>query len=217
MVRFARLLVAAVLLGTTGCASSVTHWIVATRNHQGDLAIAHQNYADASIAYQLALKIDPKNDHARAGLVTVQLRLAQTAFTNSHFEDAIEELAIASKYSPGDDSVDALRSEIEQAEIKRDIVVANFPTYKESGAALQRSYEQIKVQSTAIARLIKRFSYTYDSSELTTAIRNSYELEADLNRFTNRMIQYRQLVESGAPESKSAETVVPPASLLPLP
>ncbi len=48
--------------------SSVAQWIVQERNHQGDVALAHSNYPDASVAYQLALKIDPTNVHARDGL-----------------------------------------------------------------------------------------------------------------------------------------------------
>jgi tetratricopeptide (TPR) repeat protein len=217
MSRFVRALIACVLLATTGCASSAAQWIVSTRNHQGDVALEHLNYPDASIAYQLALKVDAKNEHARAGLVTVQLRLAQTAFAASKFEDAIDDLAIAAKYSPGDDRIDAERSDVEQAMIKRDIVVANFPAYQETGTTIRHQYEQIKVQSAAIAALIKRFGYTYDTADLTDAIRDSYELQSDLSRYTNRLIQYRQLVESGVPETKSAESVTPAASLLPLP
>ena len=59
-------------LSTTGCATSIAQWIVRTRDHQGDVALAHRNYADASNAYQLALKIDPHDEHARDGLVGVQ-------------------------------------------------------------------------------------------------------------------------------------------------
>ena len=46
-------LLAMLLLATTGCASQISSWIVQTRNHQGDLALDHQNSADASIAYQI--------------------------------------------------------------------------------------------------------------------------------------------------------------------
>ncbi len=72
------LLVAAfsVLLSTTGCASGISSWIVKTRNHQGDVALLHGNSADASIAFQLALRVDPENSHARTGLVGVQARIA---------------------------------------------------------------------------------------------------------------------------------------------
>ena len=38
------LLCALLPLGTTGCATSVAQWIVRTRNHQGDIALAHGNF-----------------------------------------------------------------------------------------------------------------------------------------------------------------------------
>ena len=131
-------LAAALPLATTGCASSIASWIVKERNHQGDVALVHGNYPDASVAYQLALKIDPANKHARDGLITVQIRLAQTFFAASKFDDAIDALAVASRYSPSDERVQSLRGEIEQAEIKRDIVVSNYPSYKVTGASIRR-------------------------------------------------------------------------------
>ena len=219
MIRFVRtLLVVLPLLLSTGCASSVAGWIVQTRNHQGDLALAHFNYADASVAYQLALKVDPKNAHARAGLVSVQIQIAQTAFAASHFDDAIHALAIAYKYSPEDERVAGLRGEIEQAEIKRDIVISNYPAFRETGTGLLRAYGLLKVNSDAVGLSIKKFSYTYDTNALTKAIRDSYLLSEELARDTNRLVQFRQLVESGVPETtKSSENLAPPASLLPLP
>ena len=80
-------LAVSVLVSTTGCASGISTWIVQTRNHQGDVALEHGNSADASIAYQLALRVDPKNVHARAGLVGVQARIARTGYTG---EDGFE-------------------------------------------------------------------------------------------------------------------------------
>ena len=205
------------MLATTGCATSIAHWIVQTRDHQGDVALAHRNFADASVAYQLALKIDPTDKHAAAGLISVQVRLAQTAFAESKFDEAITALLIAAKVSPHDERVEALRSQIEQAEIKREIVVSNYPAYRETGAALQRAYAQVKTQSQAIVATLHRFDYTYDSNELSQAIRESYELDAQIVRLTDRLIQYRQLVDSGVPEDTDTNAQAPPASLLPLP
>jgi hypothetical protein len=215
--RFALAVLAATVLATTGCAGSISHWIVQTRNHQGDVALDHGNAADASVAYQLALRVDPANAHARAGLVRVQARIAQTLFTDSRFDDAVKALDVTDRYAPGNARIEALRSQIEQAEIKRDIVVSNYPAYRETGAALQRAYAQVKVQSTAIAATLHRFDYTYDSNELSEAIRESYELDAQIVRLTDRLIQYRQLVDSGVPEDSDTNAVEPPASLLPLP
>jgi tetratricopeptide (TPR) repeat protein len=204
------------LLATTGCAHGISSWIVQTRNHQGDVALDHGNSADASIAYQLALRVDPTNAHARAGLVGVQARIAQGLFTASKFDDAVRALDVANRYAPGDARIEALRAQIEQAEVKRDIVVSNYPSYKETGAALQRSFTQLRAHSQDIAAMLHRFDYTYDSSELTQAIQQSYELNAQVTRLTDRLIQYRQLVDSGVPENADT-SITPPASLLPLP
>jgi len=211
------LLASAVLpLATSGCATSVAQWIVQERNHQGDVSLVHGNYPDASVAYQLALKIDPNNTHARDGLTNVQIRLAQTFFAASKFDNAIDALAVASHYSPGNDRVQSLRSEIEQAEIKRDIVVSNYPSYKVTGASIRRGFTQLKTLNSEILLSLRRFDYTYDTADLSAAIRQSYLLNEEVARLTNRLQQYRQLVESGVPENAS-ENLAPPASLLPLP
>jgi tetratricopeptide (TPR) repeat protein len=209
-------LAAALPLATTGCASSIATWIVKERNHQGDVALVHGNYPDASVAYQLALKIDPANKHARDGLITVQIRLAQTFFAASKFDDAIDALAVAARYSPSDERVQSLRGEIEQAEIKRDIVVSNYPSYKVTGASIRRGYTQLKTLNKDILDSLHRFDYTYDTADLSAAIRQSYALNEEVVRQTARLQQYRQLVESGVPEH-ATETLAPPASLLPLP
>ncbi len=206
---------AALPLSTAGCATSIAQWIVKERNHQGDVALAHRNFPDASVAYQLALSIERTNQHARDGLVIVQLRLAQTFFAASKFDEAIDALAVASRYSPKDDRVQSLRSEIEQAEIKRDIVVSNYPSYKVTAGSIQRAYAQLKTQSNEILLALHRFDYTYDTADLSAAIRQSYVLNEDVTRLTGRLQLYRQLVESGVPEH--AENLAPPASLLPLP
>jgi hypothetical protein len=204
------------LLGGTGCASSISGWIVQTRNHQGDVALSHGNAADASIAYQLALRVDPANAHARLGLVGVQARIAQSLFTASRFDDAVKALDVAKRYAPGEARIEALRLQIEQAEVKRDIVVSNYPAYRETGAGLRRSFTQLHTQAQDIAATLRRFDYTYDSNELTHAIQQSYELGAQVTRLTDRLIQYRQLVDSGVPENADT-AAASPASLLPLP
>jgi hypothetical protein len=213
---FAPLLIG-LALSTSGCADSIQGWIVQARNHQGDVALVHENDPDASVAYQLALRVDPHNEHAKTGLVAVQARIAEKLFAASRFDDARTALAVANRYAPGDERIVALRSEIEQAEIKRDIVVSNYPAYKETGAAIRKSLATLRTQTADIATALKRFDYTYDSNELTAAIRQSYELNGQVVRITNRMIAYRQLVDSGVPESAESSSLAPPASLLPLP
>jgi tetratricopeptide (TPR) repeat protein len=210
-------LAAGLLLAVTGCATDVTRWIAQTRNHQGDVALSRGNDLDAAEAYQLALKVAPHDEHAREGFVSVQLRLAEKLFADSKFDDAVDALALAAKYAADDSRITALRSQIEQAEIKRDIVVSNFPSFKETSTNIRRSFAAIKRSTEEIGSSIARFEYTYDTSDLTKAIRQSYELNTELARDTTRLITLRQLAESGAPESSAAESLAPPASLLPLP
>ncbi len=217
MRRFALALAAAAMLSTTGCASSIQHWIVQSRNHQGDVALLHENDADASVAYQLALRVDPKNQHAKTGLVAVQARIAEKLFAASKFDEARAALAVANAYAPGDERIGALRLQIEQAEIKRDIVISNYPAYKETGAALERNLAVLRLETDQIATSLKRFDYTFDSNDLTVAIRGGYELSDQVTRVINRTIAYRQLVDSGVPESAESAALAPPASLLPLP
>jgi hypothetical protein len=216
MRRFAYAALASVLLAATGCAPAISSWIVQTRNHQGDIALDHGNSPDASVAYQLALRVEPANAHARQGLVRVQARIAQTLFTASRFDDAVKALDVANHYAPGDARIEALRLQIERAEVKRDIVVSNYPAYRETGANLRRSFVLLRTQAQEIAATLSRFDYTYDSSELTHAIQQSYELNSQVTRLTDRLIQYRQLVDSGVPENADT-SIAPAASLLPLP
>lgn len=222
MIRTLRLLLltgaaTACMLATTGCASTVQRWIVSTRNHQGDVALEHGNDADASVAYQLALRVDPANVHAKTGLVSVQRRLAFKLFSASRFDESVAALQIAAKYAPGDERITALQSQIEQAEIKRDIVVSNYPAYRETGSSIRRQVNALSQSGKQIALTLRRFDYTYDSNELTDALRQTYELTDEIKRITSRLVRYRQLVDSGVPESSAAAAVEPPASLLPLP
>jgi tetratricopeptide (TPR) repeat protein len=210
----------AVLLaaGAGGCATGLSDAIVATRNHQGDLALSNTNYSDAAVAYRLALQLSPNDDHARAGLGEVQLKLADQLYQNSKFDEALSALAVAAKYDPNSVRLAALRSEIDDARIKREIVVSNFPAYRDTELSIRRSYAQLKTQSAAVVAALQRFDYTYDSAQLSKAIRASLELNQEVTRLTQRLISYRQLVESGSPV-KAAETSTSSnaTSLLPLP
>ena len=120
------------------------------------------------------------------------------------------------KYDPSSVRLEALKGQIEDAKLKREIVISNFPTYRDAGISLQRAYTHLSVADKEILVNLKRFSYTYDTDDLTVAIKNSYDLELEVARITNRLIAYRQVVSSGVPESAHATTGVN-ASLLPLP
>jgi tetratricopeptide (TPR) repeat protein len=205
------------LSALTGCADGLSSFIVQTRNHQGDLALANKNFIDAAQAYRLALRVAPNDEHARSGLAAVQLDIAAQQYTLSKFDDAFAALAVAAKYAPGSVRLAELRTELEQARVKREIVLSNYPTYRETGLALRKSYAQLHVQSNEIVSTLQRFDYTYDSTELLKAIRQSDELGAEVSKLTARLGNYRQLVEAGSPERSGSAPLSPGASLLPLP
>lgn len=209
---------AVALLTVSGCAGGIAQAVVSTRNHQGDLALENQNYTDAALAYKLALQLDPNDAHARAGLADVQTRIADELYQNSKFDEALAALAVAAKYDPQSVRLAALRSEIDDARLRREIVVSNYPTYRETAIALRRSYQQLNAQNQEVIAAIQRFDYTFDSAQLAKGIRSSFELNQEVGRLTQRLINFRQLVESGAtPSSGSEAPATSAASLLPLP
>lgn len=212
------LLLAALLLTQTGCAGSVESWIVRTRDNQGDRALRNGNLREAALAYGLALEVDPGDPHARTGAVSVQLALAETAYRNGKLEDAFDALAVAAKIDPKNPNVADLREQLDQARLKREIVLSNYPTYKETGRQLIRAYEALRVLDQAIVQSLRRFGYTFDTSDIAKAIERSYELASEVSKNTTRLGQFRQAVESGvSAEGQRDGSLAAPASLLPLP
>ncbi|MBV8152100.1 MAG: hypothetical protein JO101_02005 [Candidatus Eremiobacteraeota bacterium] len=80
-----------------------------------------------------------------------------------------------------------------------------------------RSYEQLRTLDQQIVLSLRRFGYTYDSGALSKAIAQSDELASELSKNTQRLAQFRQLVESGASAETPAQSLASPSSLLPLP
>lgn len=206
---------AALLLG--GCAGPVERWIVDARIHQGEVAMARGNVRDAEQSYQLALRVAPQDVRARDGFVEASAALAQELYINGAFDDALSTIENGLKYDPSSVRLDALKGQIEDARLKREIVISNYPTYKEAGVQIEHAYRQLDAANKQILAGLKRFSYTYDPQDLTAAIKHSYDLELDVARNTNRLILYRQIVSSGVPEETRGATSVSGASLLPLP
>jgi tetratricopeptide (TPR) repeat protein len=204
-------------LSLSGCAGSIENWIVNTRVHQGDVALAAGNVADAELSYRLALKVDPKNERARAGFVEAAAGLAQSLYTKGDFDDAIAAINDALKYDPESVRLSAMKTALDQAKLKREIVISNYPTYYEAGLQIEKAYEQLDLSNKEILKNLKRFSYTYDPQDLTDAIKQSYSLQLDVAKNTNRLISYRQVVESGVPVSAPQASSASAASLLPLP
>jgi len=200
-----------------GCAGALSRVIVDTRNAQGDSAYASGSLSDALVAYTLALNLDPSDARARMGCATVDLRIAEKQFHTSKFDEALTTLGNAAKYDPQSVRLAELRSEVEQARVKREIVLSNYPAYRESGAGIVRSYENFEKSNKTIVAALGRFGYTYDSNELTTAIRTSVTLSDELKRLTGRLTTFRQAIEAGSPGRSGAQPLSADGSLLPLP
>lgn len=214
---FGFLLVALLSVVPAGCGRDIAQFIVRTRNHQGDVALQRRNFVDAALDYRLALKLEPGDAHARSGLAAVQLQIAYQQYKLSNFDGALSALAVAAKYDPESVRLAQLKAEVQQARVKREIVLSNYPTYSETGLTLRRSYAQLRFQSNKIVTTLQHFDYTYDSSELVRAILASRELGTDVTRLTQRLGNYRQLVETGSPERSGGAPLAPAGSLLPLP
>lgn len=210
-------LIATMLLSFTGCAGSIEHWIVDTRVHQGDVALVRGDVRDAELAYRLALKVDPNNVRARAGYVLAAAGLAQAEYTKGTFDDALATIREGQAVDPESVRLDALKTAIENAKLKHEIVISNFPTYRETGAGIAQAYGQLDATNKLLLKSLHRFDYTFDSDDLTDAIKRSYELELDLAKNTNRLIAYRQVVTSGVPQAPSESAGGATTSLLPLP
>jgi tetratricopeptide (TPR) repeat protein len=200
----------------TGCVGNVESWIVRTRDHQGDRALAAHNLKDAALAYRLALQVNPRDAHARAGAVSVQLALAEISYRNGRLDEAINNLSIALKIAPKDPAVMDMRQQFSEARLKREIVISNYPAYKAAGQELVQSYVQLRALDQAIITGLKRFQYSYDTVDLIRAIDTSYELASQVTRNTTRLTHFRQLVETGTGESEAGHLAAP-SSLLPLP
>jgi len=213
-----RTAVAALCIGAlSSCAGPIERWIVNTRVHQGAVALVRGDARDAALAYRLALRVDPRNPQARAGFVEAAAELARLEYGRGDFDDALATVDGGLAVDPQSAPLAALKATIDQAKLKREIVLTNYPTYRAAGLEIQRAYTQVNAINALLLRSLKRFGYTFDTDELTAAIKRSYELQLEIAKDTNRLIVYRQLVSSGAPEIPSEATTFGAASLLPLP
>lgn len=208
---------AGLAFGASGCAGTIQRWIVNTRVHQGDTALARGSYHEAATAYRLALRVDPSDPRSRAGFSNVSADIADADFRTGNYDDALATINAAQKYDPSSVRLQALRSQIDDARLKREIVLSNYPAYRAAGAEIQAAYNALRAQNTLIVHSLHRFAYTYDTQDLTRAIEDSYELQRDIVKNTNRLIAYRQLVESGVPATEKAAATAVSGSLLPLP
>ncbi|MBV9149638.1 MAG: tetratricopeptide repeat protein [Candidatus Eremiobacteraeota bacterium] len=217
--KLAALTALALLPWLAGCAGPIERWIVDTRVHQGDAALEQGSLSEAELAYRLALKVDPTDSRARTGFSLVATDIADEQFKAGRLDDALVTLSSATKYDPQNVRLQELRSEIEAAKLKREIIVSNYPTFKETGSQITHSYLALKLMNQKIIASLSKFNYNFNVTELTKAIRQSYELNLEVARNTNRLIAYRQLLEQGVPGAATATEAgsARPTSLLPLP
>lgn len=206
----------AIASSAAGCAGSMTGWLVNLRDSQGDSALENKNYVEAEKEYRLALALVPKDKRARAGLAQVLYERARTNFIASKLDYAQAEIQDALKYAPDDPNAQGLASEIEQAKIRRDIVISNYPSYEAVGASISASLKSITAANKDIQKQVKSFGYDYDPAHLTKALSEVYDLQDEMSRISQRLISYRSLVQAGAPKAQvplPAETT----NLLPIP
>ena len=104
----------------SSCSGGIREYVVSQRNAQGDRAFLRNNFADAALAYRLALDMDANDQHARSGLASVQTQIAASDFRASKFDDALDALTVAAKYDPQSVRVAQLKAAVEQAQLKQE-------------------------------------------------------------------------------------------------
>lgn len=201
----------------SGCAGPIERWIVNTRVHQGDVALARGDARDAELSYRLALRIDSRNARARAGFVEAAAALARVEYGKGAFEDALDTVDEGLAVDPQSVRLAALKETLDSAKLQREIVLSNYPTYRAAGIEIQHAYQRLNVTNALLLRDLRRFGYTFDGTDLTSAIKRSYEMQLELSKNVNRLILYRQLITSGVPEAPAESTTFGSGSLLPLP
>jgi tetratricopeptide (TPR) repeat protein len=178
--------------------------------------MAQNHLTEAENEYALALRLQPGNVHARAGLARVLFLKAKVEFVNGKLDDAQKAVAAALKYQPNDPATQALGSQIEQAAIRREIVVANYPVYVAAAYSFNDSLKTVETTKKDLQKQLLAFRSDYDSAHLRRAIIESYDLEQEMHRITLHLINYRKLVESGVSKA-SAPTRAETPNLLPVP
>ncbi|HEX4014448.1 MAG TPA: tetratricopeptide repeat protein [Candidatus Cybelea sp.] len=204
-------------LTLAGCAGSIQRWIGDTRIHQGAISLAHGDARDAELAYGLALRVEPNDPRAQTGYVEAAASLARAQFAKGNFDDALATVDSGLRLNAQSAPLAALKITIDQAKLKREIVLSNYPTYQSAALEIVHSYRQLNVANALLLKDLRRFGYTFDTDDLSAAIKRSYALQLEVAKNTNRLILYRQLISSGLPEVPSQSTTFGAASLLPLP
>ena len=207
----------AVAFALTGCTGIFKGQLVALRNSQADAALQNQNVAEAEKEYSLALSLAPNDEHARAGLAHSLYLHAKSNLLTGDLDEAYVEVQKALKYAPKDAALLDLASAIDDAKIRRDIVVSNFPSFKASSDAISAVLKANAQANKEIQFQLHSFHIDFDTAHLSKAIAQSYDLEEEQHRATQRLIAYKGQVESGAPVQTRAQPQVETPGLLPIP
>jgi tetratricopeptide (TPR) repeat protein len=200
-----------------GCSGIFEDQIVALRNSQADAALQSQNVAEAEKEYGLALALAPNDEHARTGLAQSLYLHAKANLAAGDIDEAYIEVQKALKYAPKDAAVLDLASAVDDAKIRRDIVVSNFPSFKSSSDAISALLKANGQANKDIQLQLHDFHIDFDTAHLAKAIAQSYDLEEEQHRVTQRLIAYKGQVESGAPGQARAQPQVETPGLLPIP
>lgn len=207
----------AAALVATGCTSAFKDRIVDLRNAQADAALDNHNVVEAEKEYGLALSLAPDNEHARAGFVHATYLHAKENYANGKIDDAAVEVARGLKLAPKDAGLLDLASAIDQARIRRDVVVGNFPSYKTIGDSISALLSANALSSKDIQRELHLFHTDYDVAHLRKAIAMSALLEDEQHRVTQRLIGYKGQIAAGAPVETQSTSQSESPGLLPIP
>jgi tetratricopeptide (TPR) repeat protein len=205
------------LLTLGGCTGLFRNQLVELRNAQADAALQSQNVVEAEKEYGLALSLAPNDEHARAGLAHSLYLHAKANLLAGDIDEAYIEVQKALKYAPKDAALLDLASAIDEAKIRRDIVVSNYPSFKSSGDIISGLLKSNAQADKDIQLQLHDFHIDYDTAHLNKAIAQSYDLEEEQHRLTQRLIAYKGQIEAGAPGQTRAQPQVEMPGLLPIP
>ena len=88
-----------------------------------------------SLSYRLALRVDPKDPRAQAGYVRAAAGVAQAQYARGDFDDALATIRDGLQVDPESVRLAAIERTIDEARLKREIVISNYPSYREAGTA----------------------------------------------------------------------------------
>jgi tetratricopeptide (TPR) repeat protein len=205
------------VLALWGCTGAFRNQLVELRNAQADAALQSQNVVEAEKEYSLALALAPNDEHARAGLARSLYLHAKTNLTTGDIDEAYIEVQKALKYAPKDAAVLDLATAIDEAKIRRDIVVSNFPSFKTSSDVISGLLKANGQSNKDIQLQIHDFHIDFDAAHLNKAIAQSYDLEEEQRRVTQRLMAYKAQIEGGATGQSRAQPQVEMPGLLPIP